>query len=93
MGPSSTASRTGRTSSHGTWPRCTRTLLLPGLTSQMAVSGIGEWNYAEFMTHHIHAMTEYLIKEGHGDSSLGPAGVITHDSFNIHFKRTPGNTG
>eukprot|EP00972_Heterocapsa_arctica_P109871 16176884-Heterocapsa_arctica.AAC.1 len=66
-------------------------MVFPELTPQfwdlqVAVSGVGAWEYANFMTHHINAMTEYLISKGHGDPSNG-ADAITPNSFKMHFKR------
>jgi hypothetical protein len=55
---------------------------------QIALHGVGEWNYADFIRHHIAAMTKYLINEGHGNPDLGER-VVTPDSFNCHFKRSP----
>eukprot|EP00972_Heterocapsa_arctica_P029597 4359733-Heterocapsa_arctica.AAC.1 len=59
---------------------------------QVAVNGIGEWDYADFMAHHVNARTEYLIKQGRGDPLLGP-GAIIPDTYKLHFKRHPGNVG
>eukprot|EP00972_Heterocapsa_arctica_P030187 4446335-Heterocapsa_arctica.AAC.1 len=52
-------------------PRSTE-LVFPDLTPhwydiQIAVQGVGDWEYADFIKHHVNALTEYLISEGHGD--------------------------